>query len=253
MTVLQEMQEIPTGRVSPTGWINLKTGSYADPNMLLGADGKPLTNINFYQAHLAAQKLGLRLTDDIEFNDLVNSNPDAAKQMRNYAVWTSLFKDVESEAKTGGYTAKHIARPEVSRKGEIYVVGGTEKAIRLPKGGFFKIKELLESDTGLPEKTYGGNMLDEPCAYWMANEGAERPVLRGIWSLYGPGQFNALAYWGHSVSGPGIGARVASDSEPNSIMIATAETVEAVKEISGRYGLKPAEVVAALGSRFSNK
>ncbi len=213
--------------------------------MLLGADGKLLTNIKFCQAHLAAQKLGIRLIDDIEFNDLVNTNTEAAEQMRNYAVWTSLLKDVKS-AKNGGYTAKHIARPEFSRKGDIYVAGGAEKAIKLPKDGFFKISELLESETGLPEKTYGRSALYEPCAYWMTNEGLERPVGRGDWDWGGHRGFGADAHWGPSGSDTLVGARGASDEEPSRIKLATAEALSRLDEIGRRYGVETSDIACAL-------
>jgi len=241
MPITQE--QIPTGRVSPTGWIRLSTGSYADPNMLLGADGQPLTNINFYQAHLAAQKLGFRLTDDIEHNDLVNGNPEAAEQMRNYAAWTSLLRDVEKSGKE--YTAKRIARPEVSRVEGSYVAKGSEKATKLPKHGYFRISHLLQSDDGLPHETFD-NPPDEPFAYWAIAEGKERPVSRGGWDLGERGGFDAGADWESLNSDPGVGARVASDNEPSPIMIATAEAVGAIEEIGRRHNLKPEEVVAGL-------
>lgn len=245
-------EQIPIAYVSPTGWKKLKTGSYADPNMLLGADGEPLTNIKFYQAHLAVQMLGIRLVDDRDFNDLVNTDAEVVEQMRKYAVWTSMLKNVES-AKNGGYTAKHIARPEVSSKGGVCTVGGREKRIKLPEDGFFKINELLESETGLPEKTYGENVLDESCAYWAANEGPERSVLRGGWCWSGHRGFDADARWGPSGSYTGVGARGASEEEPKPIVFASAESIRKIEETSRKYGVEPAEVVAVLGSRFSNK
>lgn len=220
MPIMQE--QIPMARISPTGWSKLKNGHYADPNMLSDTDGKPLTDINFYQAHRIAHKLGIMLTDDIDFNYLMDSNPEAANQTRKYAVWTSLLKNVERDAKTGGYKAKHIARPEPSFVDGKYVAKGKEKAIKLPEDGFFKIRELLESETGLPTQTYGGDVLDEPCAYWLAAEGSERPVLRGGWCLSEHGQFGAIASWESLSSSSRVGARVASDSEPSPILKARA-------------------------------
>jgi len=246
--MLVKAEQIPTGRISPSGWIKLSTGSYADPNMLMRADGAPLTNINIYQAHTAAQKLGLRLTDDLEHNALVNTNPEAASQMRNYAVWTSILRDVQTGG--SGYTAKHIARPEVSIADGEYVAKGGEKPVKLPKSGWFKVKELLESDTGLPTKTYGDNMPDEPSAYFFIEAGEERHVCRGHWGLRGRREFDAIAYWESLYSGPLVGARVASDVEPSPIMIAKAEAVGAIEEIGRRYDLSPAEVMAALGKQL---
>ncbi|MBM3304219.1 MAG: hypothetical protein FJY76_03905, partial [Candidatus Aenigmarchaeota archaeon] len=150
--------DVPVAYANPKSrWLRLSAGSYADPQMLLGDDGSPLTNISIYRAHMAAQNLGLRLTDDVEHNQLVSTNRRVAIQMRNYAVWTSILRDVESTG--SGYTAKHIARPEVSIVDGEYVAKGRTKAIKLPKDGFFKIRELLESDTGLPTKTYSDYLL----------------------------------------------------------------------------------------------
>jgi len=237
--------EIPLAYTSPaSGWLRLSAGSYADPQMLLGADDNPLTNISIYRAHMAAQRLGLRLTDDIEHNELVNKNPNVANQMRNYAVWTSILRDVESTG--SGYTAKHIARPEVSIVDGGYVAKGRTKAIKLPKDGFFKIRELLESDTGLPTKTYGDNLLDEPCAYWIAAAGKERPVFRGVWYLYERREFSAAANWGQFHSYTNVGARGASDSEPSAIVLARAEALARLDGISRRHGITDDSLLQAL-------
>jgi hypothetical protein len=194
----------PTVRASPDEWIGLRTGYYADPNVLLGADGKPLMRINFYQGHIEAKKLGMRLIDDSEYNGLVKSNRAVADQMCDCAVWTGLLKDVISTDE--GYTAIYTTRPEVSVVDDEYLVKGVEKTVTLPKSGFFKIRELLESETGLPTKTYG-DMPDEPGAYFWIEQGRFRPISRGRWLLRGRGHFDVDAYWEPIGTGRYVGAR----------------------------------------------
>ena len=173
-------RQIPNGYVS-SRWKKLSR-SYADSGMLLGADGNPLTNINAYEGHLNFQRIGVRSIDDVEFNEFINTDSDAARQMRQYAIWTSFLKNVQKNAKGGGYTAKHTARPEVSIRDDKYVVRGDSKATKLPENGYFTIRHLLSSDDGLPHETTPGAP-NEPFAYWAVAEGKERPVSRGSWDL----------------------------------------------------------------------
>ena len=214
--------------------------------MLLGAGGGPLTNINAYNGHLAFQRFGVRSIDDVEFNELVNTDSQVAKQMRQYAVWTSFLTDVQSNAKEGGYTAKHIARPDVSVRDGRYAVGGDKKPTKLPNKGWFTVKHILASDDGLPHETTP-NMPDEPCAYLATSEGKERPVLRGDWAIYARREFGALASWGSLDSYPSVGVRGASDEKPKPIVFARAEALRSVESLSNIYGVTPAEIVASLG------
>jgi len=226
---------------------------YGDKSMLLYAKGNPFTGINFYDAHTAVRNLkidGVHCVTDREYNAMVSADSEIANQMRRYAVWTSILKDVEVDAKSGGYTAKHIARPEVSIVDGGYVAKGRTKAIKLPKDGFFKIRELLESDTGLPTKTYGDYLLDEPCAYWIAAAGKERPVSRGDWYLGGRREFRAAASWEQFDSRVSVGVRVASDKPIEPIVLAGLDAVGDIEKIAQRYSLTPAEVVAELGRRL---
>ena len=198
-------------------WAAFKDGErsfFADRNMLLGADGKPLTKINYYNGHLVLQHRGLRGIDDREFNAVVNEDPDVAEQMKIYSVWTSFLRNVEKEGRR--YSAKLIARPGVSETTDGYVVNGSEKTVKLPLNGWFVIRKLLESESGLPEDTYKDyNMTDEPCAYFAISEGAERPVIRGDWGIDGRGRFCAIASWGPLSSDSFVGIRAASDTESN--------------------------------------
>lgn len=235
----------------PDNWRSYKTAEgrefYADNEMAKGSDSNILlTSINFYKGHLAPQRLGLRSIDDIEYNTIVNANEGIANQMKKYAVWTSFLRKVERA--NGGYTAKHIARPEVSIKDDICIVGGAEKSIKLPKDGWFKISHLLQSEDGLPHETFE-QMPDEPSAYFWIAEGPERPVFRGRWLLDRHGQFHTRAHLEPFDSDPLVGIRVASDEEPKPINFATAEALFRLDEIGRRYGVEPSDIACALANK----
>jgi hypothetical protein len=246
-TLMAAAEQPPAGYLSHN-WKRLRH-SYADSSMLLGSDGNPLTCINAYQGHLALKRLDIRSIDNAEFNELVNTDPEAAKQMRHRAVWTSFLKDVGKSRGSGGYTAKHIARPDVEIKNGYYLVGGTEKAVKLPNDGWFTIRHIMESEDGLPHETTT-KPADEPSAYWSVSEGTERPVLRGDWGLHEHRQFHAHVSWESLDSLSHVGARGASDNEIKPIMLAGMDAIREIEKIGKMYGLTPAEVVAELEKRL---
>jgi hypothetical protein len=214
--------------------------------MLAGVDGKPLTYINFFQAHLMAQDMGIRLADDLEHNELVHTNSDVARQMRNRAVWTSFVKDVAKASKGDGYTGKIISRPVVEFVDKELVVRGTEKPRHFPNDGWVPISHLLQSDDGLAHVTYSdSDKPEEPCAYHSISPGSH-PVFRGDRGLRERGEFNANACWGPLDPFSGVGARVAGDTEFQPIVPATANALEAIERISRRYGMEPADIAARL-------
>jgi hypothetical protein len=225
---MQPSQEnLPAGYPSPKGWLRLETGgrtSYVDPGMLAKEDGSPLTRITYAQAHRILQIYGLRGADDLEHN-MASENPEVAKQMKKFAVWTSCLKDVK-RAKGGGYTAKLISRPVIAMVDGEYKVRGSEKPRKFPASGYFTEAHILQSEDGLPSETLQ-KMPDESFGYFSIAEGPERPVSRGGWSWYAHIQFNANARWGPFDSYSDVGFRGASDDEPN-ITFARMETLRAI-------------------------
>jgi len=228
--------KLPVGYASG-GWIELEDRRrvfYACQSMILGAYGDPVGNVNFYDGCLVLQGLGLRGPTDREYNIMMQRDLGIADQMRSLSVRTSFLRNVRKAR--GRYSAKHIASPEVAKTPDGCIVKGDEKAITLPPDGWFTIRELLESKSGLPEKTYSDKSKpDEECAYFSIDESPEMPVVRGFWSIYMDGGFDASALWGPKVSSYEVGIRAVSDTKPNAIALAKA--FARLEKISRRHGV----------------
>jgi hypothetical protein len=230
--------------VRPRSWIKLKTGYFADPDMWMGSDGKPLAHLNAHEFYLAAQGIGLTLLDNKGYHELVSTNPKAAEDGRNHGTLTGILRDIYVD--DSGYgakcvRAKFIARPEVRIAGGKPVFRGSEKPVRLPMPGWFYVDEV-DRKTGLPIITYGEKKPHGESACFWVLPGAERPLVRGFWPMGEHAQFNVDAEWEMFDALPYLGARLASETEPSPAVMAAAEVVGAVEHIRRKYGLGPDEV-----------
>lgn len=200
----------------PDAWLKFgedKGIFYVDPLMVRQIDGEPLKGVSFYRGYLILQSLGLRNLTDTEYNVVISENAQVAEQMRRFLIRTGFLKKVERTK--DGYTAMYIAIPKVERIGEGFEITGSEKRINLPPQGWFKVSQLLESETGLPQITYE-KIPCERCAYFWIREGDQRPILRGSWS-WSPGtdrQFDIHANWERPYSDIHVGIRAASNEKP---------------------------------------
>jgi len=139
--------------VNPEGWTQFRDGNrvfYISANPATD-DGDIATHLGFQEAHLVMQRLGLRCPTDREYNTAVHQNPRFGNDMDNNCVWTGFLKDVR---KIGhGFTALYVPTPIVTVKGDGFEIAGDERSVKLPENGWFRISELLQSETGLPERT----------------------------------------------------------------------------------------------------
>ncbi len=210
----------------PNDWIELRDGNrtfYADPLMVRNADGDPITYFDFYNSSIFLQRSGLRNPTDREYN-LMLKNPVIAKGMRS-KIWTSFVKNVEKKGER--FTGLYIERPEVRGNNyDDFQVVGSEKRIDLPATGWFKISELLQSETSFPERTYDSyyppnfrsrRKQDELFAFFAIHEGdvdiIRGPVFIAICARYAEDWVYDITIGG-KVRGTCGGIRAVSDEKP---------------------------------------
>ena len=221
--------QLPGAFVSESdAWIEFRDGNrifYADPFMVRGGDGKPITYLDFYRGNLILQDLGLRKPTDREYN-LMLKNPVIANEMKTNTIWTGFVKNVKKNGER--FTGLYIERPEVRGNNyDDFQVVGSEKRVDLPPTGWFKISELLQSETGFPEKTWpwpsypypwtAGEKQDEPFAFFSIYEGdvdiIRGPVLIALCARYAKDWVYDVTIGGKVVGTCG-GIRVVSDERP---------------------------------------
>ncbi len=152
---------------------------YANPCII--SSDSIYRGMRIYHTKTVLGNLDLRGPSDREYNIIANQKqePKIVEQMRDYFTFTGVLRDVRNRRVRKGCLASYIESPEVRIiPGHRPLISGREKRIILPPQGWFRIKELLQSGTGLPRITYT-KLPDEPSAYFTLREGQEMALLRG--------------------------------------------------------------------------
>lgn len=247
------------GLTHPREWIMFEDGDtkfYADPFLTRDRTANKIADIfnpfwarDFYHAHTIQNELEFRPPTDREYNIMVNGNPEIAEQMDTFNIWTSILKNVELTK--NGYTALYIARPVVRKAGNDYEITGSEQRVKLPPGGnrcIFKISELLESENGLPEKTYEthGCSPDEPRARYYVNTGELMAIQRGNWRRPNEAPGREFGFITIRPIDPEIIGATRAVSDENPVEVIRKSLLDCIGELKRRYGV----INTLIGSRL---
>ncbi len=201
----------------PEEWVELngnRPATYVDRSLVRRIDGEILKGVSFYRTHSILNSLGLRTPTDREYCHAVQRDTSLAEQMRHHLVRTGLLRDIQANA--DGFTAMYLPTPEVRRTAAGFEIAGAMVRIQLPPEGWFRIDELFESETLLPQRTYERIPSGRYGHFWI-REGAERPILRGGWS-WSPNEdrcYDVHANWDRPYSSADVAILAAASRRPD--------------------------------------